>query len=74
MFDEHGTGEQRILVIDGHVADDTDWEQEVGHAADLNGMSCNYWEGNPVKDMTDGTLTSGVWKWIGLAKKQETAR
>lgn len=53
---------QRILVIKGTVAFDDEWEDVMGRAPD-DVMSENYWEGNPVSEMTDGTLTRGLWMY-----------
>ena len=72
-FREHGIrGEQRILVIEKHVASDDEWEQATGYAPDGEGSGNeNYWEICSVLEMTDGTLTRGLWIF-GAEVKQNT--
>lgn len=53
-------GEQLVLVIDGHVADDHEYAAATGRSP---GDDENYWDGTSVSDMTDGTYTSGKWVW-----------
>lgn len=62
IFREDGEWDQEILIIDGAVASDSEWEDEMGLPP--SEVYCeNYWEGNAVSEMTDGTLTSGLWKF-----------
>jgi hypothetical protein len=59
-FREDGFFEQRILVRDGCVADDQEWEDAMDRPP--SEVTCeNYWEGNDVVEMTSGPLTTGVW-------------
>lgn len=62
LFCEDGMHQvQRIIVIDGEVASDEEWEQAMGRPPS-NVMCENYWEGTSVREMTDGTYTTGTWK------------
>ena len=70
-FREHSFSkdyEQRILVIDGMVADDHEWEDAMGRPPSET-RSENYWEGNPVSELTDGTLTRGLWMYEGPSRE-----
>ena len=50
--------DQRILIVDGLVADDHEWEAATGRPPV---HSENYWDGNDPAEMTFGPLTQGVW-------------
>ena len=56
--------DQRILVIGGHVASDDEWQQEMGYSPEGDGAENeNYFEVCSVAEMTDGTLTRGLWRF-----------
>ena len=60
-FKEDGMSSiQSILVSGRSVADDGEWEDATGRKpSDYKGE--NYWEMSSTADMTNGTLTSGLW-------------
>lgn len=62
--------DQRILILGGMVADDYEFAVFAGMEPDEI-TDENYWEGNDPMEMTDGTLTRGLWKFekpVGAAK------
>ncbi len=71
IFHENGLpSKQRVLIVNGHVASDEDWERAMGRAPNDN-LCENYWEGNPVDKMTNGPLATGYWE---PAEPQPAAR
>ena len=64
LFDEDGTGEQRILVCGSRVAYDDEWEAAVGRTPSET-LCENYWEGSDLEQMTHGPLTTGKWIFQG---------
>lgn len=61
IFHEDGINEpQRLLIRSGVVASDEEWAEETGYAVSET-LAENYWEGNEVAHLTDGTLTTGTW-------------
>lgn len=52
--------DQRVLILDGVVA--CDYEVAIWSGVEEDDVD-NYWEGNNPVEMTDGTLTRGLWKF-----------
>lgn len=57
--------DQRVLILDGMVA--CDYEVSVWYGVEEEDVD-NYWEGNDPVEMTNGTLTRGLWKFDAALK------
>ena len=65
-FAEDGFNEQRVLIRDGHVASDVEYQLAIGVDAEeeWDDLWCeNYWAGCDSREMTCGPLTTGAWKF-----------
>ncbi len=71
LFREDGAKcNQRILVTGSIVAYDDEWAAVMGREPSDE----NYWEGSDVREMTDGTLTSGEWRFESDVVMAPTAK
>lgn len=60
LFHEEGMAPVEMLIINGHVASDDDWEREFGRPPNET-MSENYWAGEDASEMVNGPMAFGTW-------------
>ncbi len=69
MFYEDGdTGGEQILIINGIVATDDEWEREIGRPP-RDVMCENYWESESPNDMPEG-----IWEFVRPLKEKEKVK